>query len=116
MSVPRRLLRRAVDRNTVRRVAREPLRKLHPTGRLMRALRILLASGITPTYLMAGIAAALRYDDPTDPDHDLLTRVDRFGLPAFLRYHLGMTEDHLEAQYVATQFADAVGFLDRELR
>jgi len=33
MSVPRRLLRRAIDRNTVRRVAREAFRSVHSRAR-----------------------------------------------------------------------------------
>jgi mannitol-1-phosphate 5-dehydrogenase len=99
----------------VSRVAREPLRKLHPSGRLIGALRLLLSTGVQPTYLMAGIAAALNYSDPRDPDHAQLCQIQTFGLPAFLKYHLGLDPQCIEAEYVARHHDDALHFLRREL-
>lgn len=99
----------------VSRVAREPLRKLHPSGRLMGALRLLLSTGVNPTYLMAGIAAALHYVDINDRDYVQLTELEVFGVPAFLKYHLGMDENSVESDYVAKYYADAVRFLHREI-
>jgi mannitol-1-phosphate 5-dehydrogenase len=99
----------------VSRVAREPLRKLHPSGRLMGALRLLLSTGVHPTYLMAGIAAALCYDDKNDRDYAQLRELEEFGISAFLKYHLGMSEQSIETNYVGKHFADAVSFLKREI-
>lgn len=99
----------------VSRVAREPLRKLHPSGRLMGALRLLLSTGVNPTYLMAGIAAALRYADPNDRDYVQLSELEVFGVPAFLKYHLGMDEQGVECEFVAKHYADAIRFLQREV-
>jgi mannitol-1-phosphate 5-dehydrogenase len=99
----------------VSRVAREPLRKLHPSGRLMGALRLLLSTGTSPTYLMAGIAAALSYADKNDKDYAQLCELDTFGIPAFLKYHLGMSEQSIETDFVAKHFEDAVHFLQREI-
>ena len=53
----------------ISRVAREPIRKLHPSGRLTGALRLLLSSGVRPTYLMVGIGAALKYLAKDDRDY-----------------------------------------------
>ena len=97
------------------RVAREPLRKLHPSGRLMGALRLLLSTGVNPTYLMAGIAAALLYADENDRDHAQLSQLETFGVPAFLKYHLGMDERSVESQFVAKRYAAATLFLEREI-
>lgn len=99
----------------VSRVAREPLRKLHPSGRLMGALRLLLCTGVSPTYLMAGISAALSYADKNDRDYTQLRELDEFGVPAFLKYHLGMDEKTIESEFVAKHHADAVRFLQREI-
>lgn len=99
----------------VSRVAREPLRKLHPSGRLMGALRLLLSTGVNPTYLMAGIAAALRYADPIDRDFVQLSELEVFGMKAFLKYHLGMDDHGVECEFVAKHYATAVRFLNREI-
>lgn len=99
----------------VSRVAREPLRKLHPSGRLMGALRLLLSTGVNPTYLMAGIAAALCYADKNDRDYVQLAELEVFGVPAFLKYHLGMDVHGVECEFVAKHYADAVRYLKREL-
>jgi hypothetical protein len=99
----------------VSRVAREPLRKLHPSGRLMGALRLLLSTGVNPTYLMAGIAAALCYSEKNDQDYVQLHELNEFGIPSFLKFHLGMSEQSIESDFVATHFADTVRFLRREI-
>jgi mannitol-1-phosphate 5-dehydrogenase len=100
----------------VSRVAREPLRKLHPSGRLMGALKLLLSTGVNPTYQMAGIAAALLYADRNDRDYKQLAELEAFGVEGFLKYHLGMSPQAIESQFVVKHFADAVRFLRRELR
>ena len=99
----------------VSRVAREPLRKLHPSGRLMGALRLLLSTGVNPTYLMSGIAAALSYADKNDRDYVQLTELDVFGVPAFLKYHLGMDKYGIECEFVTKHYTDAVRFLKRDI-
>jgi len=55
----------------IRRVAREPLRKLEPTGRLLGAANLCLKGGVLPRNLLLGIAASLMYDDIGDPDINL---------------------------------------------
>ncbi|MBK6005375.1 hypothetical protein JJB11_04675 [Ramlibacter ginsenosidimutans] len=99
----------------VSRVAREPLRKLHPSGRLMGALRLLLSTGVNATYLMAGIAAALCYADTKDRDYVQLSELEAFGVPAFLKYHLGLDGQSIESEFVASHYSEAVGFLRREI-
>lgn len=99
----------------VARVAREPLRKLHPSGRLMGALKLLLSTGVKPTYLMAGIAAALTYSDKNDRDYQQICELKVFGIQAFLKYHLGMDERSIESDFVTEHYLDAVRFLQREI-
>jgi mannitol-1-phosphate 5-dehydrogenase len=99
----------------VSRVAREPLRKLHPSGRLTGALRLLLSTGINPTFLMAGIAAALCYAEKNDRDYFQLVELEEFGTAAFLKYHLGLDEKSVESEFVCKHYLDAVRFLQREI-
>ena len=100
----------------VSRVAREPIRKLQPAGRLVGALRLLLASGVQPTYLMGGIAAGLRYAAPGDADAATMRLLDDFGIEAFLKFHLGLDPGSLESDYISGHFASASAFLDRSMR
>ncbi len=97
------------------RVAREPIRKLHPSGRLMGALRLCLTSGIEPVYLTAGIAAGLSYANPGDKDHAVMALLSDFGVPAFMQFHLSLPPDALESEYVAASFPKAMSYLNRVL-
>jgi mannitol-1-phosphate/altronate dehydrogenase len=99
----------------VSRVAREPLRKLHPSGRLTGALRLLLLAGVNPTYLMAGIAAALCYSEKKDRDYLQLSELGEFGISSFLKYHLGLDEKSIESEYICKNYPDALSFLNREI-
>ena len=63
------LLRRFTNKalgDPVSRVAADPLRKLRPADRLIGAATLCLKHGIAPLALAQVIAAALRYDPPTD--------------------------------------------------
>jgi mannitol-1-phosphate 5-dehydrogenase len=53
--------------DTIFRLARDPLRKLGPTDRLVGGARLALKHGIEPDALSWGIAAGLAFDDPRDP-------------------------------------------------
>lgn len=99
----------------VARVARHPIRKLHPSGRLIGALSMMIATGNSPTYLMAGIAAALSYNDQADQDYGQVSELDEFGVPAFLKFHLGLDERSIESMYITNNFASALDFLEREI-
>ncbi len=53
--------------DTIFRLARDPVRKLHSSDRLIAPARLAEEAGILPTTLAAGIAAAYRFDAPNDP-------------------------------------------------
>ncbi len=64
------LLRRFDNRalgDPVKRLARDPLRKLAPEDRLVGAARLAERAGVSPENLAWGIAGALAYDEPSDP-------------------------------------------------
>jgi mannitol-1-phosphate 5-dehydrogenase len=63
------LLARCANRalaDPVLRLARDPLRKLAPSDRLVGAARMAEAAGVEPLNLAWGIAGALAYDAPSD--------------------------------------------------
>ena len=97
----------------ISRVAREPIRKLHPSGRLTGALRLLLSSGVRPIYLTIGIGAALHYLANNDKDFLQISHLSRFGIPAFLKYHLSMSEDSIESTFISDNFEDVSNYLAR---
>lgn len=99
----------------ISRVAREPLRKLQNTGRLIGALRMMLAAGIRPAHLMLGITGALLYAPETDADHATMRLLDDFGVPAFLQYHLSIPLESMESRYIDEHFAGARDYLMREM-
>lgn len=55
----------------ITRVAREPLRKLEPNGRLIGAANICLAQGFVPSNLLKGIIGALLFREESDSDKHL---------------------------------------------
>lgn len=71
--------------DTIFRLARDPLRKLGPTDRLVGGARLALKHGIEPDALSWGIAAGLAFNDPGDPQAVQLQAMLRdVGLDAVL--------------------------------
>ncbi len=65
------LLARLANRplgDTIFRLARDPIRKLGSTDRLVGGARLALKHGLEPDALSWGIAAGLAFDDPRDPE------------------------------------------------
>jgi mannitol-1-phosphate 5-dehydrogenase len=85
--------------DTVLRLARDPIRKLARTDRLVGAALNALAEGVVPTHLVTGIAAALVFDHPEDSvASDLQQRIRNYGLAHVLSEvcELGSGEPLLE--------------------
>lgn len=53
--------------DTVRRVGKDPVRKLRPDDRLIGAALTCLDWNVEPKHIVQGIVSALHYDDPGDP-------------------------------------------------
>jgi mannitol-1-phosphate 5-dehydrogenase len=53
--------------DTIARVGRDPIRKLHSDDRLVGPAKLAYRYGFQPTYLMQGVAAALRFTRSDDP-------------------------------------------------
>ena len=75
-------------RDTVKRHARDPLRKLAPDERLLAPARMAVKSGMEPKALAAGIAAALYYEDPEDESACRLAALRREKGEAFVLHEI----------------------------
>lgn len=82
------LLRRFANRglgDPITRLARDPLRKLAPSDRLIGAASLCLRHGVYPDALAWGAAAALTFDDADDPSAvELQRRLRKDGLKRVL--------------------------------
>ena len=84
----------------ITRVAREPLRKLDPEGRLVGILKLALEAGVMPINLANGIAASLRYNQEKDSDFFLINNLDTMGIEAFLDYILRISSKSIEGKLI----------------
>ncbi len=86
------------------RVARRPLQKLGPSGRLVLPARCALAAGACPWGLGTGIAAALQYDHPSDVEAaQLQKRIKEKGFEQALREIAGLSKTHPLTRIVLSQ-------------
>lgn len=90
------------------RVAREPKRKLAPNDRLVKPALLALDAGITPTCLATGIAAALLFNHPDDPQAvELSTSVAENGVDAALAEASNLSQDSALVKLVKKEFSAA---------
>ena len=69
----------------VKRVAREPLRKLAPNDRLIGPMKMAMEYGLPVDNYAIGVAAAMLYDNPEDPQSvQLQALISQKGVPAAL--------------------------------
>ncbi len=95
----------------VTRVGREPLRKLSATDRLVSPLQTAMKYGLPVDKLIVGIGAALRYNNPEDPQSvELQGKIAEKGVAAAFSEVSGVTDqailDQVSAAYdqVVTMF------------
>jgi mannitol-1-phosphate 5-dehydrogenase len=104
------LLHRFANRalgDTVFRLARDPVRKLGRSDRLVGAALLALAQGIRPEALAMGIAAALSFDDPQDSAAlELQKRIAERGLDAVLSAVCGLDPKDELAQMIRARYTD----------
>jgi mannitol-1-phosphate 5-dehydrogenase len=69
----------------ITRVARDPLRKLAISDRLIGAAMLCIQCGVLPKWLLIGIKAALSYDNEKDPDHHVMKLVKDLDPETFIQ-------------------------------
>ncbi|MCD7756607.1 MAG: mannitol-1-phosphate 5-dehydrogenase [Clostridiales bacterium] len=86
----------------VTRVGREPLRKLSATDRLVSPLQTAMKYGLPVDKLIVGIGAALRYNNPEDPQSvELQSKIAEKGVAAAFSEVSGVTDQAILDQVAA---------------
>lgn len=86
----------------VTRVGREPLRKLSATDRLVSPLKTAMKYGLPVDKLVIGIGAALRYNNPEDPQSvELQQKIAEKGVTAAFSEISGVTDAAVLEQVAA---------------
>ena len=81
----------------VKRVAREPMRKLAPSDRLIGPMSLAIEYGLSVDNYAVGVAAALLYDNPEDPQSvQLQALIAEKGVAAALDEITGITGEPAE--------------------
>lgn len=89
------------------RVGREPLRKLAPGDRLVGPIKMAEEFGLKYDSLLKGIAAALRYENPEDPQsQDLKAQIKEKGLPKVVAEVIGFGEDTRENREILSSYEE----------
>jgi mannitol-1-phosphate 5-dehydrogenase len=100
----------------ITRVARSPLRKLGPHDRLFDPAIRLSEKGIRPIFLTIGIAAALLYDWPEDPEAiELQERLKREGLVNTLSKLSGLQRQHILLEWIKEEYDELERAKNKEL-
>ena len=90
----------------VTRVGREPLRKLSANDRLIKPTMTARQYGFATPNLVKGIAAALKYDNPEDPQSvQLQETIAELGAAKALAQFSGLSEDDALIQEVLKAFS-----------
>lgn len=79
----------------ITRVAREPLRKLEYSGRLIGAAQLCLSRGVMPCNIIKGIAGAILFNDEVDHHLPFITKSltsENSKYSKFTKYILGIRE------------------------
>ncbi|MCI9155719.1 MAG: mannitol-1-phosphate 5-dehydrogenase [Lawsonibacter sp.] len=77
------------------RVAREPIRKLAPTDRLIKPLTTAWSYGLCVDHLIFGAAAALLFDCPEDEQSaEMIKKIKTEGVERALEEYTGLTHGH----------------------
>lgn len=89
----------------VDRVARQPIRKLSPNDRLIRPLLGTIEYQLNNNALLQGIAAALKYNNPSDPQSvELQTSLNDKGVIETLNHYCQLAKDSAEVTQIVRYY------------
>lgn len=88
-------------RDTVIRIAADPVRKLAPDDRLTGSLNLMLRHSITCKPLLKGIAAGFRFDASGDESADQIqSYIKQNGIKCAITKFTGITDHHLLSEII----------------
>jgi mannitol-1-phosphate 5-dehydrogenase len=92
-------------KDTIARVANDPLRKLRRDDRLVGAALYCLDSGIIPVEIVEGIVAALKYDNPNDSAAmKIQSDLAEFGLNYVMKHIMELDQNSELAMLISNAF------------
>lgn len=92
-------------KDTIARVANDPLRKLRHDDRLVGAALYCLDSGIIPVEIVEGIVAALKYDNPNDSAAmKIQSDLAEFGLNYVMKHIMELDQNSEPAMLISNAF------------
>ncbi|MDD2504262.1 MAG: mannitol dehydrogenase [Clostridia bacterium] len=92
-------------KDTIARVANDPLRKLRRDDRLVGAALYCLDSGIIPVEIVEGIVAALKYDNPNDSAAmKIQSDLAEFGLNYVMKHIMELDQNSEPAMLISNAF------------
>jgi mannitol-1-phosphate/altronate dehydrogenase len=89
----------------IKRVAREPIRKLASNNRLILALRLSLLGKKLPKFTLVGLKAALKYYDKSDSDSVYLKNLNKY-----------MTEEEILKKISGVHEKDPISLLCKKIK
>ena len=87
----------------IKRIAREPFRKLALNDRLIGAASKAIANNISVENTLTGVIAAFRYDDYDDPDRNIKILFESLDREDFLRIAIGLNQHEVIYQLIMDQ-------------
>ncbi|MBF0120449.1 MAG: hypothetical protein HQK79_16560 [Desulfobacterales bacterium] len=99
----------------ITRVAREPLRKLEPEGRLIGASKMCLSLGFVPKNILTGIVSAILFENENDPDNQLTFLRKALSTKMLLTYIIGLGEGEVLESVMNEHFPDIILSLEELL-
>ncbi len=97
----------------IKRIAREPFRKLALNDRLIGAASKAIANNISVINTLTGVIAAFRYDDYDDPDRNIKVLFESLDREDFLRIAIGLNQHEVIYQLILDQWDDSISILER---
>ncbi|GIP56315.1 mannitol-1-phosphate 5-dehydrogenase [Paenibacillus woosongensis] len=90
----------------IARVGRSPIRKISPNDRLVRPARLAHELGIPVPHLTKAVAAALLFDESSDPESaELQAYVREHGVHAAIEKYTELPQDHALHAQIADEYA-----------
>jgi len=96
----------------IKRVAREPLRKLELEGRLIGAAQICLSMGFVPQNILTGIVSALLFVSEDDTDKHLLFMRKSLPTKILLTYIVGLRKGEVLEMVMEERYPKIVAELE----
>ena len=96
----------------IKRIAREPFRKLALSDRLIGAASKAIVNNVNIENTLTGIIAAFSYDDPSDPDKNIKILFNSLGKEDFLNIAIGLAKHEVVYQLLLKNWDSSLKLIE----